>query len=268
MAAASAMSDFAGHSDSAACTKSAGRASPPPITPVVEPDFPEPTGPPEASQRRGLVPRIDRILHRAPEATDRDPRHISVRRPDRPQLDSPRKAGDLDMALASGSPRRLPALLIAGVLLLPGLLCAQAGVAPLFPDEEFVTTDLVPPPAPPAGSALLDAEDFAPLPAAPGSNPNGEIFATAPTSDDLTAQMQTLQKRIDQLEADKKKSADGDKKKETPAAKPATSEFPSFKATGFLQLDSAIYSQDDLNQATVGDAQDGTGFRRACAALG
>lgn len=167
------------------------------------------------------------------------------------------------MALASGSPRRLPALLIAGVLLLPGLLCAQEGVAPLFPDEEFVTTDLVPPPAPPAGSALLDAEDFAPLPAAPGSNPNGEIFATAPTPDDLTAQMQTLQKRIDQLEADKKKSADGDKKKETPAAKPATSEFPSFKATGFLQLDSAIYSQDDLNQATVGDAQDGTGFRRA-----
>jgi len=39
--------------------------------------------------------------------------------------------------------------------------------------------------------------------------------------------------------------------------------FPTHKITGFLQLDSAWYSQDRLNQAIVGDAQDGTGFRRA-----
>lgn len=39
--------------------------------------------------------------------------------------------------------------------------------------------------------------------------------------------------------------------------------FPTFKTTGFLQLDSAFYSQTPENIATVGDAQDGTGFRRA-----
>ena len=45
---------------------------------------------------------------------------------------------------------------------------------------------------------------------------------------------------------------------------PATNEtFPTHKITGFLQLDSAWYSQDPLNQAIVGNAQDGTGFRRA-----
>ncbi|HEY3968576.1 MAG TPA: porin [Planctomycetaceae bacterium] len=39
--------------------------------------------------------------------------------------------------------------------------------------------------------------------------------------------------------------------------------YPTHKITGFLQLDSACYSQDPANEALVGDAQDGTGFRRA-----
>lgn len=42
-----------------------------------------------------------------------------------------------------------------------------------------------------------------------------------------------------------------------------STKYPTFRVTGFLQLDSAIYSQDALNRSTVGDAQDGTGFRRA-----
>ncbi len=41
------------------------------------------------------------------------------------------------------------------------------------------------------------------------------------------------------------------------------SQYPSFKITGFTQLDTAWYSQNPKNVATVGDAQDGTGFRRA-----
>ena len=41
------------------------------------------------------------------------------------------------------------------------------------------------------------------------------------------------------------------------------SQFPTFKITGFTQLDTAWYSQNPKNMATVGDAQDGTGFRRA-----
>jgi len=168
------------------------------------------------------------------------------------------------MALASGSPRRLPAFWIAATLLLmPGFVLAQEAAEPLFLDEEFVTAELFPPPAPPAGSALLDAEELSNAPPISAGEPNPEVFATAPAPDDLAGQMKLLQKRIDQLEADKKKAGEADKKKETPAPKPATSEFPSFKVTGFLQLDSAIYSQDNLNQDTVGDAQDGTGFRRA-----
>lgn len=39
--------------------------------------------------------------------------------------------------------------------------------------------------------------------------------------------------------------------------------YPTFKITGFTQFDSAWYSQSPLNRATVGDAQDGSGFRRA-----
>jgi phosphate-selective porin OprO/OprP len=45
-----------------------------------------------------------------------------------------------------------------------------------------------------------------------------------------------------------------DKKKE---------EFPNFKLTGFTQLDGGWYSQSPNNMTTVGDAQDGVGFRRA-----
>ena len=40
-------------------------------------------------------------------------------------------------------------------------------------------------------------------------------------------------------------------------------EFPSVKVTGFFQLDAAYFSQDAVNQATLGDINDGLGFRRA-----
>lgn len=84
-------------------------------------------------------------------------------------------------------------------------------------------------------------------------------------------------KRIEQLEAkifgskDKEgnesvKKEGGDKSNEAKevkeAAKPAP-EFPSVKLTGFTQLDTAWYDQSPNNRYTVGDAQDGTGFRRA-----
>jgi phosphate-selective porin OprO/OprP len=47
------------------------------------------------------------------------------------------------------------------------------------------------------------------------------------------------------------------------ALKGTSATFPTFRMTGFTQLDSAAYSQDPLNIATVGNAQNGTGFRRA-----
>jgi phosphate-selective porin OprO/OprP len=42
-----------------------------------------------------------------------------------------------------------------------------------------------------------------------------------------------------------------------------TESFPSAKLTGFTQLDSYLLTQDALNKATVGDGQNGVGFRRA-----
>lgn len=45
----------------------------------------------------------------------------------------------------------------------------------------------------------------------------------------------------------------------SPAAKP---KFPSIKINGFFQLDAGYYSQDANNRQTLGDIQDGAGFRR------
>jgi phosphate-selective porin OprO/OprP len=64
-----------------------------------------------------------------------------------------------------------------------------------------------------------------------------------------------LDARVKALEGDIKKMKEAEKKK--------AGEFPTHKITGFLQLDTAYYGQSPANIATVGDAQDGTGFRRA-----
>src|SRR5262245_20589677 len=80
------------------------------------------------------------------------------------------------------------------------------------------------------------------------------LNATAAADEDYktdTERMEVLEERFRTLES---KMKDGPAKKET---------YPTFKTTGFLQLDTAWYAQDHLNIATVGDAQDGTGFRRA-----
>jgi phosphate-selective porin OprO/OprP len=108
-----------------------------------------------------------------------------------------------------------------------------------------------------------------PIPPSPFNADEAETYilseATAEeaqeTDDDpLMAELRRLQQRIDQLESNQKKAAvSQDAKPNTPAA-PA---FPTFKITGFTQFDSAWYSQDPENIATVGDAQDGSGFRRA-----
>lgn len=64
-----------------------------------------------------------------------------------------------------------------------------------------------------------------------------------------------LAKRLADVEKQLRKRDEADQKK--------ASEFPTHKITGFLQLDTAYYSQTQKNINTVGDAQDGTGFRRA-----
>lgn len=44
--------------------------------------------------------------------------------------------------------------------------------------------------------------------------------------------------------------------------KPASG-FPTVKVTGFFHLDAGLYNQDAVNRATLGDIEDGAGFRRA-----
>lgn len=52
-----------------------------------------------------------------------------------------------------------------------------------------------------------------------------------------------------------------------PVAREQKPDYPSAKITGFTQFDSGWYAQDANNMATVGDAQDGAGFRRARVAV-
>ncbi len=73
--------------------------------------------------------------------------------------------------------------------------------------------------------------------------------------DSLRSLTAGLSKRFADLEKQLKSRDDADFKK--------ANTFPTFKITGFLQLDSVFYSQDARNIATVGDGQNGTGFRRA-----
>lgn len=71
---------------------------------------------------------------------------------------------------------------------------------------------------------------------------------------DIQAQLKKLSDRLAETEKKLKKKDEADAKK--------AAAFPTHKITGFTQLDSAFYSQTPANIATVGDAQDGTGFRR------
>lgn|GEM_PF-593199 len=64
-----------------------------------------------------------------------------------------------------------------------------------------------------------------------------------------------LARRLAEVEKQLRKRDEADQKK--------ADQFPTHKITGFLQLDTAYYSQTQKNIDTVGDAQDGTGFRRA-----
>ena len=73
------------------------------------------------------------------------------------------------------------------------------------------------------------------------------------SGDDST--LKKLSKQVEELEKKEKKRDEAEKKK--------AAAFPTFKITGFTQLDTAFYAQDSENRAVVGDGQDGTGFRRA-----
>ena len=88
------------------------------------------------------------------------------------------------------------------------------------------------------------------------------IFQTQGTPNEQfrtdTERMSDHEERLSDLEAQLKSGTAPAEKKES---------YPTHKITGFLQLDTAFYSQDPKNEALVGDAQDGTEFRRARLAI-
>lgn len=99
-------------------------------------------------------------------------------------------------------------------------------------------------------TSIIDDQGEVDLPAPTSgvSNVEDELHSLRSLSDGLAkrlAELETKSKTRDAAEAAKANS------------------FPTFKVTGFLQLDTAYYAQTPLNIATVGNAQDGTGFRRA-----
>ncbi|MDB5390527.1 MAG: porin [Planctomycetaceae bacterium] len=79
--------------------------------------------------------------------------------------------------------------------------------------------------------------------------PDGVPDSVLPSSD---PRFKDLEERFNKLS-----------KKFEASTAPKKTTYPTFKITGFTQLDSAWYSQSEKNMKTVGDAQDGTGFRRA-----
>lgn len=83
-----------------------------------------------------------------------------------------------------------------------------------------------------------------------------EVGESALGLPELDPRVSKLEERFDKLT-----------KKLEAANAPKKTTYPTFKITGFTQLDTAFYSQTLKNIATVGDAQDGTGFRRVRVAV-
>jgi phosphate-selective porin OprO/OprP len=68
-------------------------------------------------------------------------------------------------------------------------------------------------------------------------------------------EFETLRAEIESLKSDAQLA-------EVPPSPPPPKKYPDWRMTGFFQLDSARFHQSDANLATLGDIQDGTGFRR------
>jgi phosphate-selective porin OprO/OprP len=111
---------------------------------------------------------------------------------------------------------------------------------------------------PPAPSPEPASKEDEPEPRE-GSRENDQRLSYADTNDPSLPKPQPafadIVKRLSDVEKRLTRRDEADAKK--------ASEFPTHRITGFLQLDTAFYDQTPKNVATVGNAQDGTGFRRA-----
>jgi phosphate-selective porin OprO/OprP len=90
--------------------------------------------------------------------------------------------------------------------------------------------------------------------------------STAPENPDVVAiSYQKPDQGGENLSELQNRLADIEKRLKTPTAPapPKPEEYPNFRITGFTQFDTAYYEQDGRNIAALGNAQDGSGFRRA-----
>lgn len=103
-----------------------------------------------------------------------------------------------------------------------------------------------------------------PLPLAPLGPP--AVPAEAPSGEEFQSVLRRLEEAERQLAELNASGATLDRLPDpTPAPAPATAtpKFPTAKLSGFFHLDAGSFSQDAANRATLGDIQDGVGFRRA-----
>ena len=100
--------------------------------------------------------------------------------------------------------------------------------------------------------ALAEDSEAVPDAVATVGDPD-QIFLASDAASEMSV-LNDLRNRLANVENQLQQRDDADKKK--------AGQFPTHKITGFLQLDTAYYSQSEKNRDTVGDAQDGTGFRR------
>lgn len=142
----------------------------------------------------------------------------------------------------------------------------------------------------PQPPAIAEADYFALPPALPNFGPDGGVqqanaalAPTGPTWDEYQDVLKRLQATEQRLETMSREQADfptprrihADGNPNVPSSeqriaaleaatgsKPAPS-FPSVRLSGFFHLDSGVVTQSPNNRNTLGDIQDGTGFRRA-----
>ncbi len=93
----------------------------------------------------------------------------------------------------------------------------------------------------------------------------GEFFTLPPLpeADKPASEIDQLALRIEALELQLKKDPPQPEAAAAKAAEEAKVTYPVIRSTGFFQLDWGGFYQDANNRATVGDIQDGLGFRRA-----
>ncbi len=137
--------------------------------------------------------------------------------------------------------------------------------------------------APAAETAFVPSPRFQPTVAAGGANARQAPPAPPEDINALRGELGQALSRIDQLEqqvrGDERDSTEGQPDERLSNLETAfdrfedqmtaerSARFPSAKLTGFTQLDDYMMSQSPLNKQTVGNGQNGLGFRRARVAI-